>query len=93
MVMVHYVIEGLLVLLLFKTSYTNIKLVNASNSLANLNQDFINQYEIIYTQIVELEEELKVVKQARDLYWEDRNSLIDNIKIMNKGNNDKPFNM
>jgi hypothetical protein len=93
MVMVHYVIEGLLVLLLFKTSYTNIKLVNASNSLANLNQDFINQYEIIYTQIVELEEELKVVKQARDLYWEDRNSLIDNIKIMNKGTNDKPFNM
>lgn len=87
--MLHYVIEGILALIVIKTSYTNIKLVNASNKLVELNQNFINQYEIVYTQIVELEEELRTVKQARDLYWDDRNSLIDNLKIMNKGFNDK----
>ena len=76
----HVIAYSLLTLTLIRMSYYNFKKSKAIDRLLYYNEEIITRFNEVFDELVKTNEELQLTKSAKDMYWEDRNSLIENIK-------------
>ena len=78
--MIHVIAYSILALSLIRLTYVNFRKENILKQMFQYNTDVTNKFEELYQQLVNSDEELRLTTMARDMYLEDRNSLIENMK-------------
>jgi cell shape-determining protein MreC len=85
---IHVIAYSLLVITLLRMAVALTQKNNAVNELLYYNEEVINRFNEVFDELVKTNEELQLTKNTRDMFKEDRDILIQNIKglIPNKSN-------
>lgn len=85
---IHIIAYSLLVITLLRMAVALTQKNNAVNELLYYNEEIINRFNEVFDELVKTNEELQLTKNTRDMFKEDRDILIQNIKglIPNKSN-------
>lgn len=79
---IHIIAYSLLVITLFRMAYTLVKKDRVINELYYYNEEVVNRFNEIFDELVKTNEELQLTKNSRDMFKEDRDILIQNIRGM-----------
>ena len=83
----HVIAYSLLTLTLIRMSYYSFKKSKAVDQLLYYNEEVINRFNEVFDELVKTNEELQLTKSTRDLFKEDRDALIQNIRGLIPNNN------
>lgn len=84
----HIVAYSLLVLTLIRMGYYNFRKSQAVHELLYYNEEMVNRFNEVFDELVKTEAELQLTKNTRDLFKEDRDALIQNIRGLIPNSND-----
>lgn len=76
----HIIAYTLLSITLLRMAYALIRKNNALNEVLYYNEQIIERFNEVFDELVRTAEELQLTKNTRDIYKEDRDALIQNIK-------------
>lgn len=82
---IHIIAYSLLVITLLRMAVALTQKNNAVNELLYYNEEIINRFNEVFDELVKTNEELQLTKNTRDMFKEDRDILIQNIKGMIPG--------
>ena len=77
---IHVIAYSLLVITLLRMAVALTQKNNAVNELLYYNEEVVNRFNEVFDELVKTNEELQLTKNTRDMFKEDRDSLIQNIK-------------
>jgi hypothetical protein len=77
---IHIIAYTLLVITLIRMAYTIAQKERAVNELLYYNEEIINRFNEVFDELVKTNEELQLTKNTRDMFKEDRDILIQNIR-------------
>ena len=77
---IHIIAYSLLVITLLRMAVALKQKENAVNQLLYYNEEVINRFNEVFDELVKTNEELQLTKNTRDMFKEDRDILIQNIK-------------
>jgi cell shape-determining protein MreC len=77
---IHIIAYSLLVITLLRMAVALTQKNNAVNELLYYNEEIINRFNEVFDELVKTNEELQLTKNTRDMFKEDRDILIQNIK-------------
>ena len=77
---IHIIAYSLLVITLLRMAVALTQKNNAVNELLYYNEEIINRFNEVFDELVKTNEELQLTKNSRDMFKEDRDILIQNIK-------------
>lgn len=86
---IHIVAYTLLVLTLIRMALAIAQKERAINELLYYNEEIVERFNELYDELVKTAEELQLTKNTRDLFKEDRDALIQNIKGLIPNNPNK----
>jgi len=84
---IHIIAYSLLVITLLRMAVALTQKNNAVNELLYYNEEVINRFNEVFDELVKTNEELQLTKSTRDLFKEDRDALIQNIRGLIPNNN------
>ena len=77
---IHIIAYSLLIITLLRMAVALTQKNNAVNELLYYNEEIINRFNEVFDELVKTNEELQLTKNTRDMFKEDRDILIQNIK-------------
>jgi ABC-type transporter Mla subunit MlaD len=84
---IHLIAYSLLVITLIRVLLTLGQKQGEVNQLLYYNEEIINRFNEVFDELVKTNEELQLTKSTRDLFKEDRDALIQNIRGLIPNNN------
>ena len=85
---IHIVCYSLLVLTTLRIAYHNVKMKQSLDQMMYYNEEIVNRFNEVFDELVKTEAELQLTKNTRDLFKEDRDALIQNIRGLIPNSND-----
>jgi len=84
---IHVIAYSLLVITLLRMAAALTQKNNAVNELLYYNEEVVKRFNEVFDELVKTNEELQLTKSTRDLFKEDRDALIQNIRGLIPNNN------
>ena len=79
---IHIIAYSLLIITIIRMAVALNQKDNAVNQLLYYNEEVVNRFNEVFDELVKTNEELQLTKNSRDMFKEDRDILIQNIKGM-----------
>lgn len=71
-----------------RIAYHNVKMKQSLDQMMYYNEEIVNRFNEVFDELVKTEAELQLTKNTRDLFKEDRDALIQNIRGLIPNSND-----